>query len=226
MVGETASHVGVERTSCALADEVHRALRAAQQTLEGGVSRDVDDPHRQRDLLTLRAPKGPPAVPALREVGQQSRHRRGKAHPAGQHPRHLAGRGDFRTLLSGQPREPARDLQRAHRPRPIGLRQRPQKPEEDLAPRPPVRLLLTRGCGRVHGSNATRSPWTTSRRVRPGGSDARSGRRAGMRGRARETLAASEMRASAGARSFPADRWNCTSGTIALSMQLDRRGRL
>ena len=70
--------LGIERVPRALADEAHGVLHSTQQTLEGGVNGDVDDPHRQRDLLPLRAAERSPAVPALGEIGEEACHRRGK----------------------------------------------------------------------------------------------------------------------------------------------------
>jgi hypothetical protein len=133
---EAGGHLRVERTSRALADNARSVLGAPQHALEGGVHGDVDDPHRQWDLLTLSAAERSPAVPALHEVGEETLHRRRKADPAGQHPCYLAHRGEVRTLLSGQLRQPARDLEGAQGHRPIGLGQRAEKPGEDLAPRP------------------------------------------------------------------------------------------
>ena len=60
----------------ALADEAHDALLAAEHPLEGGIDGEMDDPHRHRDLLTLRSAERSLAVPALEEVGEEALHRR------------------------------------------------------------------------------------------------------------------------------------------------------
>jgi hypothetical protein len=46
---------------------------ASEHALESGVHRDVDDPHRQRELLALRAAERSMAVPALQQVGEEPR---------------------------------------------------------------------------------------------------------------------------------------------------------
>ena len=134
MVGEAGRDLRVERAAGALADEPRRVRRAAQHALEGGVGGDVHDPHRQRDLLALRAPERPLAVPALREVGEQSRHRRGRPRrrraspPPRRPPRPPAAASGPSAAARARPGRPG--------PAPhVRLRQRPQQPEEHLTAR-------------------------------------------------------------------------------------------
>jgi hypothetical protein len=136
IVGEAGGDLRVEPASRVLADEAHGMLLAPEQALEGGVDGDVDDPHRQRDLFALRAAKRALAIPALGEVGEEAVHGRGKADPLGQHLRDLAHGGEVRTLLPGQPRQPARDLEGANGDCTTRLGQRAEEPAEDLASRP------------------------------------------------------------------------------------------
>ena len=72
VAGEAGGHLRVERMARALANQTHDALLAPEQALEGGVDGEMDDPHRQRDLLTLRPPEGSMAVPALDQVREQA----------------------------------------------------------------------------------------------------------------------------------------------------------
>jgi hypothetical protein len=72
IAGETGGHLRVERMARPLADEAHDALLTPEQALERGIHGDVDDPHRQRDLLTLRTPERSMAVPALDQVHEQA----------------------------------------------------------------------------------------------------------------------------------------------------------
>ena len=70
--GEAGDQVRIERVPRALPDEAHDTLLAPEQALKRGIAREMDDPHRQRNLLALRAPERPVAVPALEQVGQQA----------------------------------------------------------------------------------------------------------------------------------------------------------
>jgi hypothetical protein len=62
---EALRHLRVERVPGALADKLRSALNTSQQALEGGVHGDVDDAHRQWDLLALRTTERALAVPTL-----------------------------------------------------------------------------------------------------------------------------------------------------------------
>ena len=63
-------HFGIERMPGALADEPHDALVAAEHALEGGITGEVHDPHRQRDLLALRVGRAARARPSARAGGR------------------------------------------------------------------------------------------------------------------------------------------------------------
>ncbi len=92
MVHETGCYLRVERVPGSLAHKVRRVLCPATKTLEGSVCRDVDDPHRHRDLLPFGPAQRAVSVPALGEVGKKARHGRGSADSICQHPGDLAGR--------------------------------------------------------------------------------------------------------------------------------------
>ena len=136
LVHETGSHLRVEGVPGALAHEARGVLRAAEKTLEGGVCRDVDDPHRHGDLPALGPAQRALAVPALGEVGEQTRHGRGSADPIRQHPRDLAGRAQGGTRFASHPRKPAGGLKRANERRAARIGQRAEQPREDLSRRP------------------------------------------------------------------------------------------
>ena len=70
-----ASDGGIEGMTCSLVDHVGRELVTAQHALEGGVSSDVNDANRQRDLVALRTTGLALAVPTLRDVIEQSPYR-------------------------------------------------------------------------------------------------------------------------------------------------------
>jgi hypothetical protein len=120
----------------ALADEAHDALLASQQALEGGIHGEMDDPHRQRDLLTLRMSERSLAVPAFVQLGEEASHRRGKPQPVGEHPCHLAHGGEVRAHLPRDFRKRAGNLNRAHRPRALGVGKRADEPGQHFASRP------------------------------------------------------------------------------------------
>jgi hypothetical protein len=136
VVGEACGDLRVERMPRAVPNEAHDPLLVSEQALEGGIDGEMDDPHRQRDLLTLRTPERSMAVPALDEVREQASHRPRKPQPVGQHRRHLAGGGEVRTRLPHHPRKPPRNLNRAHRPRALGVGKRADEPSQDFASRP------------------------------------------------------------------------------------------
>ena len=118
VVDEAGRDVRGRRRGPPLAGDPHHALLAPEHALEGGVHGQRHDPHRQRDLIALRAAERAVSVPAFEQVrGQTLLHGAGKAEPVGQHPRHLARGGEVRALLSHHPRQPAGDLSRARRPR-------------------------------------------------------------------------------------------------------------
>ena len=64
----------VERMPGALVYEVRGVLNAAEQALEGSVSGDMDDPHRQVNLLALGAMQRSLAIPAFRQLCEQLGH--------------------------------------------------------------------------------------------------------------------------------------------------------
>jgi hypothetical protein len=71
-------HRRYRRIECAArptANNTCREFVAAYHPLEGGVSRDVSDPQRQRDLVALRPTGKALAVPALGELCEQDMHR-------------------------------------------------------------------------------------------------------------------------------------------------------
>jgi hypothetical protein len=53
IVGEAGRHLRIQPVARVLAHDADSVLLASQQTLEGGVHGNVDDPHRQGDPLTL-----------------------------------------------------------------------------------------------------------------------------------------------------------------------------
>jgi hypothetical protein len=70
IVEQAAGHPRIERLAGALTHEAHHALLAPEHALERGIHCESDDPHRQRDLLALRATERALAVPALEPVGE------------------------------------------------------------------------------------------------------------------------------------------------------------
>ena len=82
---EGSGDVGIERVTCALADHLCSELVAAQHALEGGVASDVNDAHRQRDLVPLRTTGLALAVPALGDVTEQRPHGPRQTEPVGEH---------------------------------------------------------------------------------------------------------------------------------------------
>lgn len=107
-----------------------------EQTLEGGVDRDRDDPHRQRDRIALRTPQRSMAVPRLEQVRQQRRHRVGTAHALTEQLRHLAPRREVRARAPRHAREPTDNLDRSPRPAALLRGQCAHEPAQDLAARP------------------------------------------------------------------------------------------
>ena len=74
MVEEAGGDVRVEGMPRAVSDQAHDAFLAPEQALEGGVDRKMDDPHRQRDLIALRAAQRSMPVPALEPLGEEITH--------------------------------------------------------------------------------------------------------------------------------------------------------
>ena len=75
MVGEAGGDLRVEGVPGTIAGQPHDAFLASEQALEGGIHREMDDPHRQRDLVAFRAAQRAVAVPALEPVGEKALHR-------------------------------------------------------------------------------------------------------------------------------------------------------
>jgi hypothetical protein len=133
IVGEAGHHSRIQPMARVLAHDARGVLLASQHLLEGGVRGNVDDPHRQRDLLPFCGADRVLPVPARHEVGEQTPHRRGKADPVGQHLPHLAHGGELRACYPRHPRQPARRLSRASERRTVRIGQRAEEPHEHLA---------------------------------------------------------------------------------------------
>ena len=71
----------IERAACSLAHDTRGELVTAKHALEGGVSRHVSDPHRQRDLVVADETGFALAIPTLGEMREQRLNRRGQAEP-------------------------------------------------------------------------------------------------------------------------------------------------
>jgi hypothetical protein len=65
LVGEQSGYGRIEGVTCALANHLRCELVPAEHALEGSVSGDVDDAHRQRDLVVLRAARLTLTIPAF-----------------------------------------------------------------------------------------------------------------------------------------------------------------
>ena len=101
----------------ARADDAHARSSPPIRRWNAASPATCDDPHRQRDLLALRAPSGP--LPSQRSSnGEQALHRRGSAQPVGQHPRHLAQGGEVRRSPAPPSASGARPAARAPAPGP------------------------------------------------------------------------------------------------------------
>ena len=72
MVGEAGGDLRVEGVPGTIAGQPHDAFLTSEQALEGGVHREMDDPHRQRDLVAFRAAQRAVAVPALEPVCEKA----------------------------------------------------------------------------------------------------------------------------------------------------------
>ena len=107
----------VEGAARSLSDDARGELVAAEHALEGGITGDVCDSHRERDLVTPGVAHRTLAVPALGGVGEQRTDGCGKAKPIAQHLSHLAELGDETLELPAGPRELACGHDRAYRRR-------------------------------------------------------------------------------------------------------------
>ena len=82
VVDEAGSHFRVEGMPCALAGEADDAFLAPEQPLECGIHREMDDPHRQRDLVAFRAAQGPWPSQRSNRWAKRPPDRRGRPSPS------------------------------------------------------------------------------------------------------------------------------------------------
>ena len=73
VISEGRDHVGIERVPRTTADHRRRMVGTTEHPLEGGVSGDVNDPHRQRYLVASRTTWLTLAVPTLGDVARTGR---------------------------------------------------------------------------------------------------------------------------------------------------------
>ena len=133
MVGQAGGDLRVERVPGTIAGQTHDAFLTSEQALEGSVHREMDDPHRQRDLVAFRAAERAMAVPALEPVDEEVSHRPWKTQPVGEHPGHLARGREVRAHLPRHLRQSAGELARAHQPPALRVGKRADEPGQDLA---------------------------------------------------------------------------------------------
>ena len=115
VVGEPCGDHRVEGASCSLADDLRGERVAAEHPLERCIPRHMRDPHRQRELVTLRAARVTLAVPALGEVRELGPYGGGEAQPVAQHLPDLAESGDEPLELLARLRELAHGRSGAYR---------------------------------------------------------------------------------------------------------------
>jgi hypothetical protein len=96
--------------------------------LERGVAGHVDDPQRERDLLSAEPLQLALAVPPLGEVGKQAVHGRRDAQPLAQHLRDLAPGDEVAAIPAYRLRQAARHPQGPHGRRTLVVGQRSHDP--------------------------------------------------------------------------------------------------